>query len=75
MDKKTTLIISYILVFIVITYYILVTFFAKKTSDAILDDFVFTSDSLEMKNKQFEKKSDSILKEIERMKIENTVGK
>jgi flagellar basal body-associated protein FliL len=72
MNKKNTLIIISIVVLTVVLYYATVALIAKQTSKAILDDFVFISDSLKLKNEEFEKKSDSILKEIERMKAEST---
>ena len=72
MNKKNTLIIISIIVLTVVLYYVTVALIAKQTSKAILDDFVFISDSLKLKNEEFEKKSDSILKEIEKMKAEST---
>ena len=72
MNKKNTLIIISIIVLTVVLYYVTVALIAKQTSKAILDDFVSISDSLNLKNDEFEKKSDSILKEIEKMKAEST---
>lgn len=75
MNKKNTLIIVSILLLSTIGYYIITIVIARQTSKTILGGFVSISDSLTLKNEEFEKRSDSILKEIERMKTEDTYRK
>lgn len=75
MNKKATVIIISIIALLVVSYYILVPLLAIQTSNSILDDFKFTNDVIEQSNKDFEKRTDSILKEINRMKNGDTTRK
>lgn len=74
--KKSTLIIIVVAVIIAFLAYIsFVAFAAKKVSGGVLDEFVFMNDSLEKTNEAFSKRTDSILLEMKKQRMADSVAK